>query len=145
MMSDTDPVSAVPSGADSPGKAAASVSYDADAWATACAEDVAEQASQRRVSQAYQPGSAVDELRKFAGSLADKVQELGGPMGLPAQLLLSQAKTALGQARDRNPDLFDHLAAAGSELLAAYRAAVTDHERRWTGGDSSSSEHIDLD
>jgi Family of unknown function (DUF5304) len=120
--------------------------HDADAWSTACAEDMAEQASQRRVRQAYQPGSAADELRRLAEAVADRVQELRNPiLGLPAQALLSQAKSVLGQARDRNPDLFDHLAAAGSELLAAYRSAVSDHERRWTGGKPSSSEHIDLD
>lgn len=119
---------------------------DADAWSTACAEDMAEQVSKRRISQAYQPGSAVDELRKLAESVAGRVQELRNPvLGLPAQLLLSQAKSAFGQARDRNPALFDHLAAAGSELLAAYRSAVNEQERRWTQGESSSTEHIDLD
>ena len=121
-------------------------SPDADAWASACAEDTAEQASKRRVREAYRPGSAADELRRLAEAVAERVQDLGAPlMGLPAQALLSQAKSALGQARDRNPDLFDHLAAAGNELLAAYRSAVGEHERRWTGGEPPPREHIDLD
>lgn len=119
---------------------------DADAWSKACAEDIADQASKRRVRQAYQPGSAADELRKLADAVAGKVQELRSPIaGLPAQMLISQAKSVLGQARDRNPDLFDHLAAAGSELLAAYRSAVDTHERSWTSGGPSRTEHIDLD
>ncbi|GAB2595195.1 hypothetical protein GCM10027168_29840 [Streptomyces capparidis] len=120
-------------------------SPDEDAWATACAEDTAEQASRRRVRQAKEPGSAADELRKLAEAVADRVQEASGPLGLPAQMLLSQARSAIGQARDRNPELFDHLAAAGNELLSAYRAAVTDHEKRWTDGEPPSSERIDLD
>lgn len=119
---------------------------DADAWSMACAEDIAEQAHLRRVQQAYQPGSAADELRKLAEAVTSRVQELGNPIvGLPAQVLIMQAKSMLGQARDRNPDLFDHLAAAGSELLAAYRSAVDTHERRWTNGKPAPSEHIDLD
>jgi Family of unknown function (DUF5304) len=130
----------------SSGAAPAEGPYDADAWSTACAEDLAEQASKRRVRQAYQPGGPADELRRLAEAVAEKVQELRSPIvGLPAQLLLSQAKSVFGQARERNPDLFDHLAAAGSELLAAYRAAVSDHERRWTEGKPAPSEHIDLD
>ncbi|GGO81968.1 DUF5304 family protein [Wenjunlia tyrosinilytica] len=120
--------------------------HDADAWSKACAEDLADQASKRRVRQAYEPGSAADELRRLAEAVSEKVQELGNPLlGLPAQALLSQAKSALGQARQRNPEFFDHLAAAGSELLAAYRAAVTEHERRWTDGKPPHSERIDLD
>ncbi|KRV50097.1 hypothetical protein AQ490_16910 [Wenjunlia vitaminophila] len=118
---------------------------DDDAWSTACAEDMAEQASKRRVNQAYQPGSAADELRKLAGAVADRVQELGTPLGLPTQLLVHQAKSMFDQAKGRNPELFDHLAAAGNELLAAYRAAVTDQERRWTDGPPPRSEDIDLD
>lgn len=119
---------------------------DPDAWSTACAEDTAEQASKRRVRQAYQPGSPADELRKLADAVAGKVQELRNPLvGLPAQALISQAKSVLGQARNRNPDLFDHLAAAGSELLAAYRSAVDNHERGWTDDGPSSTERIDLD
>lgn len=119
---------------------------DADAWSLACAEDIAEQASKRRVQRAYQPGSAADELRRLAEAVTEKVQELRHPIvGLPAQALISQARAVLSQARDRNPEFFDHLAAAGSELLAAYRAAVDGHERRWTNGRPSRSEHIDLD
>ncbi len=33
---------------------------------------------------------------------------------------------------ERNPQVFDHLAAAGNELLAAYRSAVEGQESRWT-------------
>ncbi|MEU1026945.1 DUF5304 family protein, partial [Streptomyces sp. NPDC005904] len=60
------------------------------------------------------------------------------------------------------PDVFDHLAAAGSELLAAYRSAARGQEGRWTRGEGPraperergtdrgdeeppAAEHIDLD
>ena len=71
------------------------------------------------------------------------------------QQFLSQAKAVVEPVVERNPDVFDHLAAAGVELLAAYRSAVENHERRWTGardtnkdsGDEGPgpAEHIDLD
>ncbi len=49
---------------------------------------------------------------------------------------MQQAKAAVEPVIERNPDVFDHLAAAGSELLAAYRSAVQDQERRWTARDT---------
>ncbi len=45
---------------------------------------------------------------------------------------------------ERNPDVFDHLAAAGNELLAAYRSAVQAQERRWTGREDNADPR-DLD
>ncbi len=47
---------------------------------------------------------------------------------------VQQAKAAVEPVIERNPDVFDHLAAAGSELLAAYRSAIFTQERRWTAG-----------
>jgi hypothetical protein len=69
---------------------------------------------------------------------------------MAAEAVVTQVKQVIEPIKERNPDVFDHLAQAGSELLAAYRAAVSGHERRWTAGPdsaagSSSSEHIDLD
>ena len=123
---------------------------DADAWAAACADDLAEERARRRAQAGYRPGSAADELRKLAEAVADKVAELRSPAAeLAAQTVISQVRAAVGPIRERNPDVFEHLAAAGSELLAAYRAAVTGQERRWTQGGGndqrSGSEHIDLD
>jgi hypothetical protein len=123
---------------------------DADAWATACAEDLAEERARRRTQAGYRPGSAADELRKLAEAVADKVAELRSPAAeLAAQTVISQVRAAVDPIRERNPDVFEHLAAAGSELLAAYRAAVSGQESRWTqrvGNDQpSGSEHIDLD
>ena len=48
--------------------------------------------------------------------------------------VVQQAKAAVEPVIERNPDVFDHLAAAGNELLAAYRSAVEAQERRWTTG-----------
>lgn len=75
--------------------------------------------------------------------------------------VVQQAKAAVEPVIERNPDVFDHLAAAGNELLAAYRSAVQAQEQRWTardselkdlkndrrdrGDDSGPGERIDLD
>lgn len=131
---------------------------EADAWATASAEDIAAENARRRAQSAYGAGSAAEELRRLADAVADRIAELRNPaVAMAAQGLVSQVKAVVEPIRDRNPDVFDHLAAAGSELLAAYRAAVTRQERRWTGGGSpggsadgrgdagGGAEHIDLD
>ncbi|WP_434588644.1 DUF5304 domain-containing protein [Streptomyces sp. A5-4] len=112
---------------------------DADAWAKACAEDLAAEKARRRTQQGMPPGSAADELRKLVEAVADKVSSLQTPLlGMAAQgaarQLINQAKSAVEPVIERNPDVFDHLAAAGGELLAAYRSAVEGQERRWTRG-----------
>ncbi|MER5859470.1 DUF5304 domain-containing protein [Streptomyces sp. NPDC059688] len=116
---------------------------DADAWAAACAEDLAAEKARRRAGQGPQPGSAAEELRKFVDTVADKLSGLQSPLltglaGPAAQQVVrqvvQQAKAAVEPVVERNPDVFDHLAAAGSELLAAYRSAVQAQERRWTTG-----------
>ncbi|MFC9908533.1 DUF5304 domain-containing protein [Streptomyces sp. NPDC059862] len=117
---------------------------DDDAWATACAEDLA--AEKARIRAQYGPpagsGSAAEELRRLVDTVADKLSGLQSPLlgavaGPAAQQVLQQvvqqAKAAVEPVIERNPDVFDHLAAAGNELLAAYRSAVEAQERRWTG------------
>ncbi|MEV0169645.1 DUF5304 domain-containing protein [Streptomyces sp. NPDC050803] len=140
---------------------------DADAWATACAEDLAAEKARRRAQHGPPPGSAAEELRKLADAVADKLSSLQSPLlgavaGPAAQQVVKQvvqqAKAAVEPVIERNPDVFDHLAAAGNELLAAYRSAVQAQERRWTsrddhdleerrdrGDDAGPSERIDLD
>ncbi|GAA1003997.1 hypothetical protein STXM2123_2098 [Streptomyces sp. F-3] len=114
---------------------------DADAWATACAEDLARERDRRRSQYGPPPGAAAEELRKFVDTVAEKLSSfqpplLGGIAGPMAQQVVrqvvQQAKAVVEPVIERNPDVFDHLAAAGSELLAAYRSAVESHERRWT-------------
>ncbi|MFF0448450.1 DUF5304 domain-containing protein [Streptomyces sp. NPDC004609] len=117
---------------------------DADAWADACAEDLAEEKARRRAQYGPPPGSASEELRKLFGAVADKVSEFQGSLpGIAAQSavqqLVNQAKSAVEPVIERNPRVFDHLAAAGGELLAAYRSAVEGQEGRWTRGPSSPS------
>ncbi|WP_431044856.1 DUF5304 domain-containing protein [Streptomyces sp. P1-3] len=128
------------------------VRCDDDAWQQACAEDLAAERARRRARAAgEQPGSAAEELRKLAEAVAEKVSALQAPIAGTAvhgavQQLIAQAKAAVEPVIERNPEVFDHLASAGNELLAAYRAAVAGQEQRWTkGSDRSSSEHIDLD
>jgi len=134
---------------------------DADAWAKACAEDLAAEKARRRAQYGQPPGSAAEELRKLVDAVADKLSGLQSPLfgavaGGAAQQVVNQvvqqAKAAVEPVIERNPDVFDHLAAAGSELLAAYRSAVEAQERRWTtrdegprDEDTGPGERIDLD
>jgi hypothetical protein len=114
---------------------------DADAWATACAEDLEAEKARRRDRHGPPPGSAAEELRRLVDTVADKLSGLQSPLlgavaGPAAQQVVrqvvQQAKAAVEPVIERNPDVFDHLAAAGNELLAAYRSAVQHQEQRWT-------------
>ncbi|WP_128429225.1 DUF5304 domain-containing protein [Streptomyces cyaneus] len=125
---------------------------DADAWSTACAEDLAAEKARRRAEYGPPPGSAAEELRKLVDAVADKLSTLQSPLlgavaGPAAQQVVKQvveqAKAAVEPVIERNPDVFDHLAAAGTELLAAYRSAVQAQERRWTTGDQDLDERRD--
>ncbi|MFD7531386.1 DUF5304 domain-containing protein [Streptomyces sp. NPDC059849] len=112
---------------------------DDDAWAKACAEDLEAEKARRRAQHGPPPGSAAEELRKLVDAVADKFSSLQTPLlGAAAQgtvqQIIKQAKSAVEPVIERNPDVFDHIAAAGSELLAAYRSAVEGQERRWTQG-----------
>lgn len=142
---------------------------DDDAWAKACAEDLAAEKERLRGqdgTRAGTTGTAAEELFKLFDAVADKVSGLNNPLlGVAAQgavrQFVNQAKSAAQPVIERNPEVFDHLAAAGSELLAAYRSAVGDHEARWTrdeppaprresdprdeGPDAGPAERIDLD
>ncbi|MEU0131535.1 MULTISPECIES: DUF5304 domain-containing protein [unclassified Streptomyces] len=112
---------------------------DDDAWAEACAEDFEAEKARRRARYGQEPGSAADELRKLMDAVADKVSSLQSPLlGMAAQgtvqQVIRQARSAVEPVIERNPELFDHLAAAGNELKAAYRSAVEGQEGRWTRG-----------
>ncbi len=72
-------------------------------------------------------GPLVEEVRRFAETVGGKALEYGV------------------RFRESNPEVYGHLAAAGGELLAAYRAAVAGHERRWSAPGHAESEHIDVD
>ncbi|MCZ9354503.1 DUF5304 domain-containing protein [Streptomyces mutabilis] len=122
---------------------------DADAWATACAEDLEAEKARRRAEYGPPPGAAAEELRRLVDTVADKLSALQSPLlgqvaGPAAQQVVrqvvQQAKAAVEPVIERNPDVFDHLAAAGGELLAAYRSAVQNQERRWTAGEDTASE-----
>ncbi|MGW0117479.1 DUF5304 domain-containing protein [Streptomyces sp. NPDC003327] len=115
---------------------------DPDAWAKACAEDLEAEKARRRTRREDGPGSAADEFRKLFEAVADKVSGglgaaplLGGQAAQTVQQLVDQAKAVVEPVIERNPQVFDHLAAAGNELLAAYRSAVEGHETRWTRGE----------
>ncbi len=127
---------------------------DDDAWATACAEDLAREKERRRAGQDRPQGSAAEELRKLVDAVTDKLSTLQSPLlgavaGPAAQQMVrqvvQQARAAVEPVVERNPDVFDHLAAAGSELLAAYRSAVQQQEHRWTSGERRPRDARDLD
>ncbi|WP_406197792.1 DUF5304 domain-containing protein [Kitasatospora sp. NBC_01560] len=107
------------------------------------ADDRTEQAAEHPFGPEL--GPLVDEVRRFATAFGEKAQESS------AEALISLAGLA-DRLREKQPDVYQHLAAAGtglaaagSELVAAYRAAVAGHEYRWTAGDAARSERIDLD
>ncbi|MGW7367228.1 DUF5304 domain-containing protein [Streptomyces sp. NPDC054841] len=119
---------------------------DADAWATACDEDLKAEQARRREQYGHPTGTAGEELRKLIDAVADKVSSMQNPLfGMATQgavqQLISQAKSAVEPVIERNPQVFDHLAAAGNELLAAYRSAVEGHERRWTRDETTGQNH----
>ncbi|WP_377272020.1 DUF5304 family protein [Peterkaempfera sp. SMS 1(5)a] len=87
-----------------------------------------------------QLGPLVEEVRRFASAVGERMQEATRALGSADGL-----DRFAGPVREKHPEVYRHLAAAGGELLAAYRAAVSGHERRWSTEKPSDSEHIDLD
>ncbi|MEY9937850.1 DUF5304 family protein [Streptacidiphilus sp. MAP5-3] len=86
-------------------------------------------------------GPLVDEVRKFASAVGDKVSSVSSGGADPMEVLQNLA----APLRSKSPAVYGHLLAAGGELIAAYRAAVSASERRWSAPKKSDSEHIDLD
>lgn len=139
--------------------------HDEDVWAQAVAEDAKQQREQQaRRSQPQgedgeaaggEPKSApgdlfgpelgplVEEVRKFAAAVGGKVDEAASALGAGDGMRGLQQLAA--PLRSKHPEVYGHLIAAGGELLAAYRAAVTASERRWSAAKPSGTEHIDLD
>ncbi|UED83718.1 DUF5304 family protein [Streptomyces profundus] len=117
---------------------------EGDPWAAACAEDLAAEQARRRARYGPQPGDAAEELRRLADTLAERLGDLGsrlGPqVGLFAKPLARQARSAVEPVIERNAEAFEHLASAGQELLAAYRAAVLDQEGRWARPSASADQ-----
>jgi hypothetical protein len=161
-----DEMGVPPAGATSEASGRATDPTDPDAWATACAEDLEAENARRRAQYGPPPGAAAEELKKLVDAVADKLSGIQSPLfgavaGPAAQQVVrqvvEQAKAAVEPVIERNPDVFDHLAAAGNELLAAYRSAVQAQEKRWTargyerderddrGEGTGSGERIDLD
>lgn len=148
----SDAIERSPSGADSGAP-------DADAWAKACAEDFAAEQARRRAEFGPEPVSAAEELRRLFDNLSDRVSAFrapgsGGTSAVAqtaaqqfAKQFLATVKSAVEPVVERNPQLFDHLAAAGTEIAAAYRAAVERQETSWTRDDEppSSPKQIDVD
>jgi Family of unknown function (DUF5304) len=89
-------------------------------------------------------GPLVEEVRKFASAVGGKVDEAASALGTGDGMRGLQQLAA--PLRSKHPEVYGHLIAAGGELLAAYRAAVTASERRWSAPPKPSGpEQIDLD
>jgi hypothetical protein len=86
-------------------------------------------------------GPLVDEVRRFASTVSEKVTSLSSGASDPMEVLQNLA----APLRSSNPAVYGHLLAAGGELIAAYRAAVSASERRWAAPKKDGTEHIDLD
>lgn len=89
---------------------------DGDAWADACAEDLDAEKARRRATYGPPPASAAEELRKLADAVAGKLGALSSPLlGTAAQgavrQVVQQARSAVEPVIERNPEIFDHLAA----------------------------------
>ncbi|MGW4915991.1 DUF5304 domain-containing protein [Streptomyces albidoflavus] len=114
---------------------------DEDAWGQACAEDFAAERERRRARYGTPPGSAAEELRKLMEAVTGKLAEgnLLGAAVQGAEEAVRQARAAAEPVIARNPEVFGHLAAAGSELLAAYRSAVEKQESGWTKGTAAAT------
>ncbi|MGW3731262.1 DUF5304 family protein, partial [Streptomyces sp. NPDC000851] len=68
---------------------------DDDAWATACAEDLAAEKARIRAQYGPPAGSAAEELRRLVDTVADKLSGLQSPLlgavaGPAAQQMLQQ-------------------------------------------------------
>ncbi|WP_052432745.1 DUF5304 family protein [Streptacidiphilus carbonis] len=85
----------------------------------------------------------VDEVRRFATDLGERVSAASTAASNGDSLGALQNLAA--PLRAKHPEVYGHLIAAGGELLAAYRAAVSASEKRWTAEKPASSEQIDLD
>ncbi|MEO3752187.1 DUF5304 family protein [Streptomyces sp. B6B3] len=105
---------------------------DADAWATATEEDLAAEQARRRERYGSPPPDPAEELRRLADAVTQRIARLPGGLGLGAAPLAAQARARIEPVIERNAEVFQHLAAAGQELLAAYRSAVEGQERTWT-------------
>lgn len=127
---------------------------DDDAWATACAEDLAAEKARLRAESGHQ-ADAAEEFRRLADAVSEKVADLGRSLGTAtaagaaqgvAQQIIGQARSVIEPVVEKNPQVFGHLAAAGGELLAAFRAAVEgaddrrDRRNRPDGPDSGGGE-----
>lgn len=108
---------------------------DADPWAAACAEDLAAERERREGIYGPERPDPTEELRRLADALTEGLGALGSRLpqvGLLAKPLAQQARAAIDPVIDRNAEAINHLASAGQELLAAYRAAVLGQEARWS-------------
>ncbi|MFX4293805.1 DUF5304 family protein [Streptomyces bohaiensis] len=107
--------------------------FDDDAWATACEEDLAAERARRRA--AGRGSEPVDELRHFFDTVTRRIgQVAGGPAGWVATDAADKARAAVDPVLERHRDTIGHLARAGDELAAAFRAAFTPQQQPDSGG-----------
>lgn len=104
---------------------------DRDAWADVTDRVSAQEGEPSRPEPEEGPPDAP------AARLAEEARRL-------AESLIDQAGAVREQMTRRHPEVAAHLAAAGTELANAYRAFVSERERRWAARPTG-TERIDLD
>jgi hypothetical protein len=85
----------------------------------------------------------VEEVRRLATTVGEKVSAASASVSSGDHLGALQDLAA--PLRVKHPEVYGHLIAAGGELIAAYRSAVSASEKRWTAEKPKPSEQIDLD
>ncbi|MDB1089907.1 DUF5304 family protein [Streptomyces sp. ACA25] len=93
---------------------------DADAWATACEEDLAAERARRRERYGPPPVDPAAEFRRLTEAVTGQL----GRFGLNVAPLAEQARAAVEPVLERNSEVFGHLVRAGDEFAAAFRAAA---------------------
>ncbi|MCE7083303.1 DUF5304 family protein [Streptomyces sp. ST2-7A] len=88
-----------------------------DAWAAACAEDLARERARHRARSGPLPGEGAEQMKRIADLFTDGLSRFGGDAARVAR----GARFALDPVIERNGPALDHLARAGGELAAALR------------------------
>jgi hypothetical protein len=98
-------------------------------------------------------GTLAEEAAKLAEVLSKSWNDLSGSgfvhsllsgVGDSAECNVCPVCQLLRVAKGTRPEVFEHLAAASTSLIAALRAALESSQASWTAGTHPTSERIDI-
>lgn len=94
-------------------------------------------------------GSAAQEASRLLDALSSWLDERGIP-SVPIATGSAECRACpiclgLSALRDHHPEVVDQLGRAAEALIAAVRAAVSEHEDQWARATRPDVEHIDID